>query len=274
MPPTPHDPASPFTPGPLLAGRRVLVVGAGTSPSDDPDAPPGNGRAIALAAAREGAAVACSDLDAAAARRTAGMITDEGGTAHALPAADAADPGAAARTVEQAAAALGGLDGLVHNAGIGIGYGLAGTDPADWDRVLAVNLRAPFLSARAALPLLEPGAAIVLIGSLAGTKPGSRSPSYDASKAGLTGLLRHLAAEAAPRGVRANLLAPGLIDTVMGRAASAGNADRDRTARLVPLGRQGTAHEVAAAAGFLLSDRASYITGQVLHVDGGLSTLR
>lgn len=257
----------------LLSGRRILVVGAGTAPSDDPDPPVGNGRAIAVAAAREGAGVACADVDASAASATADWIAREGGTAHPLT-ADAADPDAAERMVASAAEALGGLDGVVFNAGIGAGYGLAGTGVEDWDRVLRLNLRGPFTVGKAALPLLDDGAALVFIGSLAGAKPGSRSPSYDASKAGLTGLVRHIAAEGAARGVRANVVAPGLIDTVMGRAASAGNADRDRVARLIPMRRQGTAWEVADAAVFLLSSRAGYITGQVLHVDGGLSTLR
>jgi NAD(P)-dependent dehydrogenase (short-subunit alcohol dehydrogenase family) len=255
-----------------LTGRRALVVGAGTRSSAEADAPEGNGRAIAVLAGREGATIACADLDAGAAAETAAMIEGEGGTAVPIT-ADVSDPEQCAGMVTRARKALGGLDALVLNVGIGVGAGLDGTTVAQWDTALAVNLRAHFLTCRAALPLMSEHASIVFIGSVAGLRPGSGSPSYDSSKAALFGLCRHVGREGAPRGVRANVVVPGLIDTPMGRAASAQSATRERIAARVPLGRQGTAWEVAAATLFLLSDAASYVTGQSLVVDGGLSSL-
>jgi len=128
------------------------------------------------------------------------------------------------------------------------------------------------LTARAALPLFADGASIVFTSSVAGIKPGSRIPSYDASKAALGGLMRHVAFEGAPRSIRANIVAPGLMDTSIGRAASRGRPSRATTS--IPLGRQGTGWETAYAALFLLSSEAAYVTGQTLIVDGGLSALR
>jgi len=269
--PTPPEAAGHAPGRGRLAGRHVLVVGAGTRPSAEPEAPLGNGRAIAWLAAREGARVACADRDGAAAEETLRGVEKEG-PGGAVLVADVADADACQRLVHEADAALSGLDGVVLNVGIGQGMGLEGTSPEDWDRTFAVNLRAHFLVARAALPQLPPGAALVFVSSIAGRRPGSRMPAYDASKAGLAGLARHVALEGSRRGVRANVVLPGLIDTPLGRVATAGRPGRARTP--VPLGRQGSAWEVAYATVFLLSHEASYITGQCLAVDGGLSELR
>ncbi|MEO6318904.1 MAG: SDR family oxidoreductase [Acidimicrobiales bacterium] len=255
----------------VLDGRKVLVVGAGTRASDDPDAPVGNGRAIAVVAGRAGATVTCADLDADAAAFTAALVEAEGAAAHVLG-GDVTDADTCAGLVEQAVAAMDGLDGLVLNVGIGAGSGMTGTTPAEWDLVFAVNVRAHFLLAGAALGVMPEGGSIVFISSIAGLAAGTRIPSYDSSKSALTGLCRQTAAEGARKGIRANVVAPGLIDTPLGRAATRGRPSRAKAP--VPLGRQGTAWEVAEPVVFLLSDAASYITSQLLAVDGGITGCR
>ncbi|HEX3674260.1 MAG TPA: SDR family NAD(P)-dependent oxidoreductase [Rhizomicrobium sp.] len=255
-----------------LAGRRILVLGGGQMDIGEDDTPIGNGRAIAVLFAREGAQVAVADRDRASAEATAAMIAREGGKAHAIT-ADATREADIAQMIDKAVSDMGGLiDGLVLNVGIGAGGAwLDGTTAESWDKVFAVNLRSHMLTVKHALPKMADASSIVFIASIAGLTAGSRLPAYDASKAGLLGLSRHVAFEGARRAIRANVIAPGLMDTSIGRLASRGRPNRATTP--VPLGRQGTGWETAYAALFLVSDESAYVTGQVLAVDGGLSGL-
>lgn len=251
-----------------LAGRRIVVVGAGTRPSPDPTVTVGNGRAIAVLCAREGASVACVDVDEAAAARTVALCTAEGAAAVAII-ADVRDATACERLVHEAREGLHGLDGVVANVGFGAGKGLAGTTPELWDEIFAVNVRSHFLVARAALPVLEDDSAMVFIGSAAGLKAGTRFPAYDSSKAALFGLTRHVALEGAPRRVRANYVIPGPVDTPLGRVGD--STVTGRTKIRWPLGRQASAWDIAYATVFLLSAESAYITAQSLVVDGGIT---
>ncbi len=252
-----------------LAGRRVLVVGGGQQTLDPETDPVGNGRAMSILFAREGARVAVADRNREAARATVDQIEAEGGSALVLE-ADIGREDDVVRMVEDAVQGLGGLDGLVLNVGIGVGgLGLAGVTPGDWDRVLGVNLRGPMLCCREGLPRMDDGGSIVFISSIAGLVAGSRLPAYDSSKAALGGLMRHVALEGSRKGVRANIVAPGLVDTPLGRRATQGRPGRARAP--TPFGRQATAWEIAYAALFFISDESVYVTGQTLAVDSGLT---
>jgi NAD(P)-dependent dehydrogenase (short-subunit alcohol dehydrogenase family) len=252
-----------------LAGRRVLVVGGGQRVLDPETDPIGNGRAMSVLFAREGARVAVADMNLPSAEETVRMIESEGGKAFAIQ-ADISRPDDVERMVDEAAAVLDGLDGLVLNVGVGVGnLGLEGATPESWDRTLEINLRGPMLCCKAALPVLADGSSVVFISSIAGLSAGSRLPAYDASKAALAGLMRHVALEGAPRGIRANIVAPGLVDTPLGRLATRGRPSRAGTR--TPFGRQATAWEIAYAALFFTSDESVYVTAQILAVDSGLT---
>ncbi len=249
-----------------LEGRRILVVGGGQEEHGLEDPPIGNGRAMSILFGREGAAVCVADLNPESAEATAERVRAEGAKAEVIV-ADAADEAASAAMFERAAGAMGGLDGVVMNVGIGAGFAIRGTSAEDWDRVMAVNVRAHFLGCKNGLATMSDGGAIVLMGSVAATEV-MPWPAYAASKAALESLCRQAAVEGAPA-VRTNLLHPGLIDTSLGRLASQVSPLRDQVR--IPAGRQGTGWEIAYGALFLLSGESSYMTGQTLIVDGGLT---
>ncbi len=252
-----------------LVGRRILIVGGGQQVVDAQTDPVGNGRAMAQLFAREGARVAVADRRREAAQATADLISEAGDEALVIE-ADISHEADVVRMVGEADDGLGGLDGLVLNVGVGVGgLGLANVKASEWDQVLGVNLRGPMLCCREALPRLEDGSSVVFISSIAGLVAGSRLPAYDASKAALAGLMRHVALEGGRKGVRANIVAPGLVDTPLGRRASQGRPSRGRTP--VAFGRQATGWEIAYAALFLTSDESVYVTAQILAVDSGLT---
>ena len=252
-----------------LKGRKILVVGGGQRIVNAETDPVGNGRAMSLLFAREGAQVAVADMNLTSADETVAKIKGEGGTGFSIK-ADISKPADIIAMIAKAEEKLGQLDGLVLNVGVGVGaLGLNGANADDWDKALAINLRGPMLICKEALPKLAEGSSIIFISSIAGMVAGSRLPSYDASKAALGGLMRHVAMEGTRRGIRANIIAPGLVDTPLGRLATQGRPSRGRSP--TPFGRHATGWEVAYAALFFMSDEAVYVNAQTLAVDSGMT---
>jgi NAD(P)-dependent dehydrogenase (short-subunit alcohol dehydrogenase family) len=226
---------------------------------------------MSLVFAREGAHVAVADINRASADDTVGRITGEGGRAFSIE-ANIAREGDVNRMIEEAINGLGGLDGMVLNVGIGVGaLGLDGIDLKEWNDTFAVNLTGPMLCCRKALRHLDPGSSIVFISSIAGLRSGSRLVAYDTSKAALGGLMRNVAKEGARRGIRANIVCPGLVDTPLGRHTSAGRQSRNASG--APFGRMATGWEIAYAVLFFMSDDSVYVNAQTLAVDSGITGL-
>lgn len=230
----------------------------------------GLGRAIALALGGAGAAVGVHyAANRAQAESVAGAISERGGRAVTVQ-GDLTDPATPGRVVGETATALGGLHILVNNAGVVRDTLILRMKDEEWDQVLATNLTAAFRCTRAALrPMIRQRAGrIINVTSVAGQMGNVGQANYVAAKAGLIGLTRATAREVASRGITVNAVAPGLIDVGITERLSPEQVQR--FIEQVPLGRMGTAEEVAAAVLYLASEAAAYVTGQVLNVDGGL----
>ena len=249
-----------------FAGRTVIVTGAGS----------GIGRAAALLFAAEGGRIVVADLTEGA-EETARAIAKAGGEARAIR-MDAGDEADVIRTIALACERFGGVDVAFANAGISGGMAnIFDTEPALIAEVLRVNLIGPFLMVKHAAPRIAErgGGAILLTASVAGLRSGAGSPAYSASKAGVINLAAVSAQQLAGSNVRVNALCPGLTETGMTRPTfdyARGAGKLDRVGRLNPLRRGARAEELAKAALFLASDDASYVNGQALVVDGGLSS--
>ena len=248
-------------------GKVVVVTGAGH----------GIGRASALRFAREGGEVVVVDVNPPSAAETVDLIADGGGAAHALT-ADVSDERAVDGLGAEVAARHGRVDVLHNNAGRLRAGSVTELAVEEWDRTFAVNVRSMFLVSRALIPLMRPGGgAIVNTASTSGLVGEMGIPAYNSSKGAVVNLTRQLAADYTREGIRVNCVCPGWIPTGFNDPVLEGLSDEEVEAMVVatvPMGRQGTPEEIAAAVAFLASDDATYITGHALVVDGGLTACR
>ncbi len=231
------------------------------------------GQAIALRLAQASIGVVLTDLDAVPLAELAGTIR----RAHGVPtytfAADLSCASSAAALVGEAVSEAGRIDYLVNNAGLNRPHALKDVAVDDWDKIFAINLRAPMILAQSALPFWQRqanGGAVVNIGSRVWVS--GAVPAYTASKAGLVGLTRSLAVELGPIGVTANIVAPSFVDTPFtraGRSDAEVSAMHERALSISPIPRLGQVGDIAGTVAFLVSDEASFITGEVIHVCGG-----
>jgi NAD(P)-dependent dehydrogenase (short-subunit alcohol dehydrogenase family) len=245
-------------------GRVVLVTGGGS----------GIGRATVLAFAHEGAAVAVADVSAPRAGAVAAEATAAGARSMGL-ACDVSQAAECERAVRETEAGLGPLDVLVNNAGVGATGTALSTDEATWERLMAVNVRGTFLMSRAALAVMVPRrrGAIVNAGSIAGLRAVAERAAYVTSKFAVVGLTKAMALDHVKDGIRVNAVCPGTtqtpwIDERLAEAPDPAAAMAALVARQ-PMGRLGTAEEMAAAYLFLASDESTFTTGTTLVVDGG-----
>jgi NAD(P)-dependent dehydrogenase (short-subunit alcohol dehydrogenase family) len=247
-----------------LADKVAIVTGAG---SRGPGV--GNGKAVAILFAREGARVLCVDQAKERALETVELIRAERGDAEAF-AADVTRRADCHAMVDAAVSRWGGLDVLHNNVGIESRSGVLETTEEEWDRVMAVDLKSMLLSTQAAVPAMERrgGGSVICISSVAGLRGHGRT-AYAAAKAGVIGFVTSVAVQVGPRGIRVNAIAPGTVWTPM--VEDLGPEARERRRRATPLGTEGTAWDVGWGAVYLASDEARWVTGQVLVIDAGLT---